>query len=97
MRKLIGVLCVVSLLAGCASTQEPRPPSAVTVEVAVEVPCRIPEPQCSVPAFDRATKGQEGDVLLRLLRAEAVEQEDCLRRYREALAACRVLPEAPRP
>lgn len=81
------------LLMGAACPQRGEaPPSAVEVPTAVEVPCRIPEPQCSVPMFNSAKKEQTGDVKLGLLRAEGVLREDCLRRYREALAACRVLP-----
>jgi len=55
----------------------------------VPVPCAVPEPQCSAPAYNAAKKEQPADQKAKLLRAEAIGQEDCLRRYREALAACR--------
>lgn len=86
--KSIAALLTSWLLMG-ASCQEPSPPSAVEVKVAVPVPCQVPEPECSMPAFNGAKKEQEGDVKLRLLRAETVQAADCLRRYRKALAACR--------
>jgi len=74
-------------LAGCQT--RPDPPSPVEVKVAVPVPCAVPEPQCPAPAYDAAKKEQPADQKAKLLRAEAISQEDCLRRYREALAACR--------
>jgi hypothetical protein len=87
--RLTGALLAVSCfaLAGCQT--RPDPPSAVEVKVAVPVPCAVPEPQCSTPAYDAAKKEQPADQKAKLLRAEAISQEDCLRRYREALAACR--------
>jgi len=74
-------------LAGCQT--RPDSPSAVEIKVAVPVPCAVPEPQCSAPAYNAAKKDQAADQKAKLLRAEAIGQEDCLRRYREALAACR--------
>lgn len=86
------VLLASFLLAGASCEKRPDPPSAVEVDRVVEVACRIPEPQCSAPGYNAAKKEQEGDVKLRLLRAEVIEQEDCLRLYRKALEACRTLP-----
>lgn len=92
MRKsTTGLLVVAScwLLAGATCQERPDPPAAVEVKVAIPVPCRVAEPQCAAPAYDAATKGQDGDLRIRLLRAETAEQADCLRRYRDALASCR--------
>lgn len=88
MKSTAALLISCWLLMG-ATCQEASPPSAVEVRVAVPVPCRVPEPECSTPAFNSARKEQEGDVKLKLLRAETVQAADCLRRYREALASCR--------
>lgn len=90
MKLITALLVLVSFsLAGASCEKRPDPPSAVEVKVVVPVPCRVPEPQCQAPAYDGATKAQEGDMLLRLLRAETAGQADCVRRYRLALAACR--------
>jgi hypothetical protein len=91
MRKFYAALLVLSLLTltGFTCQERPDPPSAVEVRVAIPVPCTVPEPQCSAPAYDAARKEQPADQKAKLLRAEAIGQEDCLRRYREALSACR--------
>ena len=90
MKKSTAVLVGSSLLLMGATCSAPEsPPNVVEVDRAVEVPCRIPEPECSAPLFDRAQKEQPGDVKLGLLRAEGRLREDCLRRYREVLKACR--------
>jgi hypothetical protein len=49
----------------------------------------VPEPQCRAPAYNAAKKDWPADKKARLLRAEIIDHEDCLRRYREALSACR--------
>ena len=87
--RLTGALLALSCLALAGCQTRPDPPSAVEVKVAVPVPCAVPEPQCSAPAYNAAKKAQPADQKAKLLRAEAIGQEDCLRRYREALAACR--------
>ena len=91
MKSTTALLALVSstwLLASCGTTR-PDPPSAVEVKVAVPVPCRIPEPQCATPAYDAARRDQDGDLRLRLLRAETAAYADCVRLYRLALSACR--------
>jgi len=85
------------LLMGAMCENRPDPPSAVEVRVAVPVPCRVPEPQCHTPAYNAATKELAADRKARLLRAEVIGYEDCLRRYREALAACRAEPKGDTP
>jgi len=62
---------------------------SVEVEIAVPVACRVPEPQCAAPAYDAARAEDALDVLVKLMRAEMRLREDCVKRYREALAACR--------
>jgi hypothetical protein len=93
MKSLAALLVLVSL-AGCA-TEPVAPPVPVEVKVAVPVPCDVPEPQCVAPAYDTAIPDMPGDTKVRLLRAEAVTQSDCLRQYRRALAACRQGPQKP--
>ena len=94
MKSIVAPALLVSLLLAGASceTQRESPPVAVETKVAVPVPCDIPEPQCVAPAYDAARKEQPGDVKVRLLRAESITQADCLRRFKEALAACREPP-----
>ena len=87
--RLTGALLALSCLALAGCQTRPDSPSAVEVKVAMPVPCAVPEPQCSAPAYNAAKKDQAADQKAKLLRAEAIGQEDCLRRYREALAACR--------
>lgn len=84
------VILVAFLLTGASCENRPDPPSAVTVKVAVPVPCRVAEPVCAAPAYDAATKAQEGDAKVRLMRAETANQADCVRKYRDALEVCRV-------
>lgn len=86
-------ICVL-LTHGCASDTQ-MPPSAVTVKVGVPIPCREPEPACQAPAYNGATKDQPIDARAALLRAEAIEQADCLRLYKEALARCRSPVDTP--
>lgn len=74
---------------GMSCEQRPDPPSAVEVKVAVPVPCQVPEPECRAPSYNSATKDMPGDKKTKLLRVEIIGYEDCVRRYREALAACR--------
>ena len=88
MNKMAVTLAISVTLTGCA-TKRPDPPVAVPVNIAVPVPCTVPEPQCASPAYDSAKKDMPADQKAKLLRAEAIGQEDCLRRYREALSACR--------
>lgn len=97
MKKSTAVILLSSaLLAGASCENRPDPPSAVEVRVPVPVPCRVPEPSCQAPAYDQATKAMEGDQKVKLLRAETASQADCVRLYREALAACReAQPAAP--
>lgn len=76
-------------LMGAMCENRPDPPSAVEVPTAVAVPCPVPEPQCRVPAYNAARKDLPADQKVKLLRAEVIGYEDCLRRYREALTACR--------
>lgn len=76
-------------LAGASCEQRPDPPAAVEVKVIVTQPCQVPEPQCRPPAYDGAVEAMPGDQKVRLLRSEAVTQEDCVRLYQEALASCR--------
>ena len=83
------LLCL--LVSACATPEVP-PPVPVIVKVPVPVPCDAPDPECKSPAFNAATKAQQGDAQIKLLRSEAVEQADCLQRTREALAGCRKLP-----
>ena len=85
------VLVLVALLAGCGmfGSKRPDPPVAVQVRVAVPGPCGVAHPECRAPAYDAAQKDMPGDTRIKLLRAEAAEREDCLRRYRLALDACR--------
>jgi hypothetical protein len=84
------------LLAGCAAP-EPRPPVPVEIQVPVAVPCQIEVPSCQAPAYDEATKDQAMDLRLKLLRAEAIEQAECLARTRGALEACRAGAGTPAP
>ena len=81
------------VLMGMSCEQRPDPPSAVVVRVGVPTPCQVPEPQCARPAYNAAKREQPADRKAQLLRAEVIGYEDCLRRYREALAACRTPPE----
>jgi hypothetical protein len=90
----IAALLVLGSLTGCATPE--APPSAVEVKVAVPVACqeeRVPEPVCTRPAYNQARQHHPMDDRVKLLRAEAIEQADCLRQYKDALAACRRLPE----
>ena len=87
-RTMTLLICAGSLLAGCA-TEPPLPPVPVEIQVPVAVPCEIPVPACEAPAYDAATKDQAMDLRVKLLRVEAIEQADCLKRTREALEACR--------
>jgi hypothetical protein len=80
---------ILSLLMGASCENRPDPPSAVEIRVAVPVPCQVAEPQCKTPAYDAAKKDMPGDRKAKLLRAEVINYEDCVRRYREALASCR--------
>lgn len=91
LRRRGGVLLATCLLLAGASCeqQRPDPPVPVAVKEAVPVFCQVPEPECRVPAYDAAQREMAGDVKVKLLRAEAVTQEDCVRLYRLALAACR--------
>jgi len=79
---------LAALLAGCAGP-EPKPPVPVEIQVPVAVPCEIEVPACQAPAYDAATKDQPMDLRVRLLRVEAIEQAECLKRTRAALEACR--------
>lgn len=83
------VVTLLLLISACATTQPPAPPVPVEVKVAVPVPCQIAEPECSVPAYDQATKEMPMDNKVKLMRVEAIEQGECLRKYRDALAVCR--------
>lgn len=85
--KWIAALLALSLTA--CETAPAKPPVAVQVKVAVPVPCKEPEPACQVPAYDAAKKEQPMDDRVKLFRAEAIEQADCLRLYRAALERCR--------
>ncbi len=76
------------LLAGCGGL-EVRPPVPVEIQVPVALPCEISVPECEAPAYDRATKDQPMDLRVKFLRVEAIEREDCLKRTRAALEACR--------
>lgn len=87
MKSTAALLLAVSLAA--CETPRMAPPAATTVKVAVPTPCSVPEPECRTPDYDQAKKGMPGDARIRLLRAETIGQQDCLRRYREALATCR--------
>lgn len=90
MKSTAALLVALSwALLGASCQERPAPPSAVEVKVAVAVPCEVAEPQCRAPAYDAARKEMAGDAKVKLLRAEAALQEDCLRRYRDALAVCR--------
>jgi len=86
------LLCL--LVSACATPPETPPPVPVIVRVPVPVMvyCETPDPECREPAFNAATKEQPGDAQVKLLRSETVEQADCLRRTRLALAGCRKLP-----
>lgn len=83
------ILSCWALLGLSCQEKRPDPPSAVEVLTAVPVPCQVPEPQCRAPAYNAAKKDWPADKKARLLRAEIIDHEDCLRRYREALSACR--------
>ena len=87
------ILAACISLSGASCENRPDPPSAVETKVAVPVPCRVAEPECLAPAYDAATPEMAGDRKAKLLRAETAGQADCLRRYREALAVCRQLPQ----
>lgn len=89
MRSIAAALVLSLPLMGASCPEQPSPPSAVEVRVPVPVPCKVAEPECQVPAYNGAKKEQPMDDRLKLLRAEAIEQADCIRRYREALASCR--------
>ena len=89
MKLTTAILAVSWLLMGAMCDNRPDPPSAVEVRTAVRVPCAVPEPECRAPAYDTATKEMPGDRKAKLMRAETIGQRDCLRRYREALSACR--------
>ena len=89
MKRLLAPIAAALLLSGASCEQRPDPPSAVEVRVPVPIACRVPEPQCEVPAYDSAQKAQPGDTKVQLLRAESAAQADCLRQFRLALAACR--------
>jgi hypothetical protein len=98
LRLTTAILLAVSwTLMGMSCEQRPEPPSAVEVRVAVPTPCQVDEPQCARPAYNAARKTQPGDKKAQLLRAEVIGYEDCLRLYREALAACRKPPEGATP
>ncbi len=56
--RLTGALLALSCLALAGCQTRPDPPSAVEVKVAVPVPCAVPEPQCSAPAYNAAKKEQ---------------------------------------
>lgn len=85
---------LAALLAGCGGL-EVRPPVPVEVQVPVAVPCEIPVPECPTPAYDNAGKDQPMDLRVKLLRVEAIEQAECLKRTRAALEACRAGAGAP--
>lgn len=87
MMRCSGIILGIIFLAGCAT--EPKPPVPVEIRVPVAVPCEIPVPACPAPAYDQATKADPMDLKVKLLRVEAIEQADCLKRTREALEACR--------
>lgn len=86
MRSTVAILLTVSLL-GCSSLRQP--PSATVVKVPVPVPCQVPEPACSVPAYDGAELGMQVDEKVVRAVIELREREQCLAEYRAALAACR--------
>jgi len=89
MKLTTAILAVSWLLMGMSCEQRQDPPSAVEVRTAVRVPCSVPEPACRAPAYDAAMKDMPGDRKAKLMRAETIGQRDCIRLYREALAACR--------
>jgi hypothetical protein len=89
MRSTTAILAFSWLLMGMSCEQRPAPPVPVPVNRVVQVPCTVPEPTCKSPAYDSATKDMPGDRKAKLLRAETIGQHDCVRLYREALAACR--------
>ena len=90
MRLTTAILALSWLLMGMScQDRRPDPPSAVEVRTAVRVPCAVPEPACRAPAYDSATKDMPGDRKAKLMRSETIGQRDCVRLYREALAACR--------
>jgi len=96
MRSTGALLAALSwALLGASCQERPAPPSAVEIKVGVPIACKVAEPECRAPAYDAARKEMQGDVKVKLLRAEAALQEDCLRRYRDALAVCRK-PVAPK-
>jgi hypothetical protein len=77
------------VLMGAMCQERPAPPTSVETKVPVPVPCRVAEPVCASPAYDSARKDMAMDVREQLMRAEIAQYEDCVRLYREALAACR--------
>ena len=91
MRRTMLIAAVCAALSGASCETRQDPPNAVETTRAVPVPCRVAEPQCQAPAYDGATLEMPGDRKVKLFRAETASQADCLRRYREALAACRVI------
>lgn len=98
MRSTAALLCALALSA-CATTTCPpeKPPTPVAVHDAVPVPCEEPDPTCSAPAYDAAKKDDPADVKVKLLRAESIAREDCVRLYREALGRCRTPPSKKTP
>ena len=89
MKSTAVILALSWALMGATCQERPDPPVGIVTKVAVPVPCRVPEPVCKAPAYDAARKAQPGDTKAKLLRAEVIGYEDCVRLYREALAACR--------
>lgn len=90
------VVAVSLLLMGASCEPRPSPPVPVDAPREIPVPCKIPEPTCDAPAYDVAKKEQDGDIKVRLLRAETAAYEDCLRKYRIALQACQQYLPTPR-